>query len=142
MRTAQVKHLAYIIKILFMKFHHAIIFAPAINPAFTISSAGIVSYDTLPTSTVRHSSSPHTSQHWLCPVLASIKSSKSKSTGGIKKLKESQADFAIVNDVSRKDRGFESDNNEVYIISKNGAVKKIPLTSKREIAEKIVEFVF
>ena len=60
---------------------------------------------------------------------------------GQKKLKESKADFTIANDVSKKDRGFESDNNEVYIVSKNGTVKKIPLASKIEIAKKIVEFV-
>lgn len=60
---------------------------------------------------------------------------------GIKKLKESNADVVVVNDISRKDRGFESDNNEAYIISKNGAVKKVPLTSKREIAQAIVESV-
>lgn len=58
-----------------------------------------------------------------------------------KKLKESKADFVIANDISRSDRGFESDNNEVYIISKIKQVKKIPLTSKKEIAKKIVEFV-
>lgn len=57
------------------------------------------------------------------------------------KLKESKADFVIANDISRPDRGFESEDNEVYIISANGTVKKIPLTSKREIAKKIVEFV-
>ena len=56
------------------------------------------------------------------------------------KLKESRADVVIANDISREDRGFESDNNEVYVISKNGTVKKIPLSSKREIARKIVEF--
>jgi len=58
-----------------------------------------------------------------------------------KKLQESKADFVIANDVGRPDSGFESDNNEVYIVSKNGAVKKIPLASKIEIAKKIVEFV-
>ncbi|HEX7542709.1 MAG TPA: bifunctional phosphopantothenoylcysteine decarboxylase/phosphopantothenate--cysteine ligase CoaBC [Patescibacteria group bacterium] len=59
---------------------------------------------------------------------------------GQKKLKESKADVVIANDISRDDRGFESDNNEVYIISANGSVKKIPLSSKREIAKKIVDF--
>ena len=59
----------------------------------------------------------------------------------LKKLKESKADFVIANDISRADRGFESDNNEVYIISKDKSVKKISLTSKIEIAKKIVEFV-
>lgn len=58
-----------------------------------------------------------------------------------KKLKDSNADFVIANDISREDRGFESDNNEVYIISKNKKVKKIPLTSKREIAKKIIEYI-
>ena len=60
---------------------------------------------------------------------------------GQKKLKESKADFVIVNDISRNDRGFESDNNEIYIISKNKQVKKVSLTTKREIAKEIVEFV-
>ncbi len=58
---------------------------------------------------------------------------------GLKKLKESKADVVITNDISRDDRGFESDNNEVYIISANGSVKKIPLTSKQEVAKKIIE---
>ena len=61
---------------------------------------------------------------------------------GQRKLKESKADFVIANDVSRKDRGFESDDNEIYIISKSGTVKKIPLSSKRKIAKEIVESVF
>jgi len=59
---------------------------------------------------------------------------------GQRKLKESKADFVIANDVSRKDRGFESDNNEIYIISANGSVKKIPLASKREVAKQIVDY--
>ena len=59
----------------------------------------------------------------------------------VKKLKESKADFVIANDISRADRGFESDDNEVFIISKNGKVKKISLTSKREVAKKIIEYV-
>ena len=58
-----------------------------------------------------------------------------------KKLKDSNADFVIANEISRTDRGFESDDNEVYIISKNGKVKKIELTSKREVAKQIVEYV-
>ena len=59
---------------------------------------------------------------------------------GIKKLKESKADFVVANDISRTDRGFESDNNEVFIISKTKPVKKIPLTSKREIAKEIMDY--
>jgi phosphopantothenoylcysteine decarboxylase/phosphopantothenate--cysteine ligase len=58
------------------------------------------------------------------------------------KMKESKADIIIANDISREDRGFEADDNEVYIVSKNKPVKKISLTSKREVAREIVEFVF
>jgi phosphopantothenoylcysteine decarboxylase/phosphopantothenate--cysteine ligase len=57
---------------------------------------------------------------------------------GREKLKESKADAVVVNDVSRADRGFESDNNEVWIISADGSVKKIPYASKREVAKNIV----
>jgi len=57
----------------------------------------------------------------------------------LEKLKETQADVIIANDISHDDRGFESDNNEVYVISKNGSVNKIPLTTKREVAKKIIE---
>jgi phosphopantothenoylcysteine decarboxylase/phosphopantothenate--cysteine ligase len=56
------------------------------------------------------------------------------------KLKESRADVVVANDISRADRGFESDNNEVYIVSSDESVKKIPLTSKREIAKGIIEY--
>lgn len=59
---------------------------------------------------------------------------------GLKKLKESKADVVIANDISRKDRGFESDNNEVYIISANRPVKKFPLSSKKEIAKRIIGY--
>ena len=57
----------------------------------------------------------------------------------IEKLKESKADVVIANDISQDDRGFESNNNEVYIVSANRPVKKIPLSSKREIAKKIID---
>lgn len=57
------------------------------------------------------------------------------------KLKSSNADVVIANDISRADRGFESDDNEVYIIYKNKTVKKISLRSKNEIAKKIIELI-
>lgn len=58
----------------------------------------------------------------------------------LEKLKESQADIVVANDISRRNRGFESDNNEVYIVSSNKKVKKIPLSSKREVAKSIIEY--
>lgn len=57
-----------------------------------------------------------------------------------KKFKETQADYIVVNDISRDDVGFGTDDNEVYIVSKEGSVNKIDKDSKRKIAQKIIEF--
>ncbi|MBU4099348.1 bifunctional phosphopantothenoylcysteine decarboxylase/phosphopantothenate--cysteine ligase CoaBC [Patescibacteria group bacterium] len=59
------------------------------------------------------------------------------------KLEESQADAIIANDVSRKDRGFESDFNEVLIVHKVDKVckvHKVPFSSKREVAKEIIGY--
>ncbi len=59
---------------------------------------------------------------------------------GQKKLKERKADAVVVNDISRNDRGFEADTNEVIMIKKDGSKKKISLRSKKEVAEEIIHF--
>lgn len=59
----------------------------------------------------------------------------------MKRLKESAADAIIANDVSRKDRGFEADQNEVYVILPDGSAKHFRLSSKREIAKNIVYYI-
>ncbi len=56
-----------------------------------------------------------------------------------KKFKQTNADYLIVNDISRDDVGFGTDDNEVYIVSKNENTKKINKSSKKEIAEKIIK---
>lgn len=55
------------------------------------------------------------------------------------KLKESNADVIIANDVGKKDQGFESDFNEVIILFPNGKYKKIRRASKRVIAKEIID---
>ncbi len=59
---------------------------------------------------------------------------------GKEKLKESNADAIVVNDVSKSDRGFEADTNEIFIIKKNGEKKKIALQSKQKVAEEMVPY--
>lgn len=59
-----------------------------------------------------------------------------------KRLKESEADAIIVNDISKPDRGFQADTNEVIIVCKNGNIKKIPLAKKSDIAKSIIDFLF
>jgi len=61
---------------------------------------------------------------------------------GIKKLKESNSDFVIVNDVGREGVGFGVDTNEVYIISQKGFLAKISKNTKTEVAKKIIDAIF
>lgn len=56
-----------------------------------------------------------------------------------KKLQDSNADAIVANDISRNDRGFEADTNEVFIVQKNGQYIKFALNSKKEIAKHIIE---
>ena len=58
------------------------------------------------------------------------------------KINQKGCDFIIANDVSRKDIGFSSDENEVYIINKNLDVKKLDKQSKTIIAKEILGEVY
>ena len=50
------------------------------------------------------------------------------------KMQEKFCDMIVANDVSKKDRGFHSDFNEVLIIDKNGKIEKVKKNSKRFVA--------
>src|SRR5579859_2125921 len=56
-----------------------------------------------------------------------------------KRLAISGADAIIANDISRTDRGFQADTNEVFIISKNKKTHRISLNSKKIVAEQILD---
>ena len=49
-------------------------------------------------------------------------------------------DLIVANDVSKKDIGFDSDENEVTLITKKEQ-KKIKKASKKIVSKKIVEFI-
>ena len=55
------------------------------------------------------------------------------------KIQKKGCDYLIANDISRKDIGFGSDENEVTILNKNGEITKIEKASKNIIARKILE---
>ncbi len=57
------------------------------------------------------------------------------------KLEKKNLDWIIANDVSQKGIGFDSDYNEVVMISKDGLEIKIPKESKKNIAKKIIGIV-
>lgn len=48
-------------------------------------------------------------------------------------------DLIIVNDVSRSDIGFQSDQNEVKCIRRDGRVQELPLMTKEDLAHKILD---
>lgn len=56
---------------------------------------------------------------------------------GRRKMEKKGADLIVVNDVSRRDIGFEAVDNEVLIVPCDGPAEPISRRSKREVAEKI-----
>jgi phosphopantothenoylcysteine decarboxylase/phosphopantothenate--cysteine ligase len=57
------------------------------------------------------------------------------------KLRKKNLDLIVANDVSRSEIGFGSDNNEVTIIEPTGHAKHIPILSKDEVANIILDSV-
>ena len=58
------------------------------------------------------------------------------------KIKNKGCDYLIANDISRIDIGFNSDENEVYILDKNLNIKHIEKDTKQNIAKRILEEIF
>ena len=57
------------------------------------------------------------------------------------KINKKGCDFLVANDISRKDIGFGSDDNEVVLLDKNGGVERLEKASKSVIARKILEYI-
>ena len=56
-----------------------------------------------------------------------------------KRLKESEVDMIVANDVGREDVGFGSKDNEVYIINKDKRITHVKKNTKRYVASKIID---
>jgi len=56
-----------------------------------------------------------------------------------KKLMEKNLDFIVVNDVTKPGAGFGLDTNQVKILYPSGEVKDLPLMSKEEVSEIILD---
>ncbi len=57
------------------------------------------------------------------------------------RLKEMKMNLIVANDVSKEKRGFNVDTNEVWIVDPKRKVLHVALTSKREIAGKLLDLV-
>ena len=58
------------------------------------------------------------------------------------KIKSKGCDYIIANDISKKNSGFSSDYNEIYIIDKDLNTKFVEHSTKQEIAKVILESLF
>ncbi len=55
------------------------------------------------------------------------------------KLQKKHLDMIVANDITSTESGFDADINKVTIIERNGKVEELPLMTKREVAEKILD---
>lgn len=55
------------------------------------------------------------------------------------KLLSKKLDMIVANDLNERGAGFQSDTNAVVIIDAEGRVEKLPLMSKMEVADRILE---
>jgi phosphopantothenoylcysteine decarboxylase/phosphopantothenate--cysteine ligase len=56
-----------------------------------------------------------------------------------KKLVTKGMDMVVANDITEPDAGFDVDTNRVVIIDKKGKTEELPLMSKREVADRVLD---
>jgi phosphopantothenoylcysteine decarboxylase/phosphopantothenate--cysteine ligase len=57
----------------------------------------------------------------------------------VEKMTKKNLDLIVLNDVSKADRGFAADSNEVRIIDRKGNEQEIPLMPKEQVADRILD---
>jgi phosphopantothenoylcysteine decarboxylase/phosphopantothenate--cysteine ligase len=55
------------------------------------------------------------------------------------KLEKKKLDLIVANDVSQNGAGFGGDTNQVLLLGKDGSADELPLLSKREVADRILD---
>jgi len=55
------------------------------------------------------------------------------------KLKKKRLDLIVVNDITAKDSGFDTDTNRVTFIGRDAKAEQLPLMLKSEVAQKILD---
>ncbi len=56
-----------------------------------------------------------------------------------KKLEQKRLDLIVANDITAADSGFDVDTNRVTLIDKSGKAEELPLMTKREVADKVLD---
>jgi phosphopantothenoylcysteine decarboxylase / phosphopantothenate---cysteine ligase len=55
------------------------------------------------------------------------------------KLAPKGLDLIVANDITRTDAGFGSDDNQVVLIGRDGRAEELPLMSKADVADRILD---
>ena len=56
-----------------------------------------------------------------------------------RKLEKKQLDLIVANDITDPSSGFGADTNKVTLIDRSGKAESLPLLTKREVADKILD---
>jgi phosphopantothenoylcysteine decarboxylase/phosphopantothenate--cysteine ligase len=56
-----------------------------------------------------------------------------------RKLREKNLDLIVANDITRRDAGFDAETNAATILRRDGSREELPLQSKRELAEQVLD---
>ena len=78
-------------------------------------------------------------KHLGVQIIGFCAESENLLTNAKEKISQKGCDYLIANDISRKDIGFGSDENEVHILNENGGIEKIEKASKENIAKEILK---
>jgi phosphopantothenoylcysteine decarboxylase/phosphopantothenate--cysteine ligase len=55
------------------------------------------------------------------------------------KLEKKQLDLIMANDITARESGFDADTNKVTLIDRGGKAESLPLLTKREVADRILD---
>ena len=73
------------------------------------------------------------------PILVGFAAETGSLARAPQKLRAKGVDLLVANDVSEAGSGFGTDTNRVTILDRAGAVDELPLLSKREVADRILD---
>ncbi len=73
------------------------------------------------------------------PILVGFAAETGSLDRAADKLRRKGVDFLVANDVAEEGSGFGTDTNHVWILSAGGEPVDVPLRSKREVAEEILD---
>jgi phosphopantothenoylcysteine decarboxylase/phosphopantothenate--cysteine ligase len=73
------------------------------------------------------------------PILVGFAAETGSLDRAAEKLRSKGVDLLVANDVSEAGSGFGTDTNRVTILDRAGAVDELPMLSKREVADRILD---